>query len=110
MSVTVLHLTTFLQGGAGLVIAEMAAAQLAAGHEGVGAASATSAPGYGTDPGHLEPPGRAGVGLPLVDSLFKREIGENLSVVTSLDREVGGAARFDIIHAHAAIPSVIAMI
>jgi L-malate glycosyltransferase len=110
MSVTVLHLTTFLQGGAGLVIAEMAAAQRAAGHEVVVVASATPEPGYGNYPGHLETLGRAGVELHLVDSLFKREIGENLNVVTFLDREVGGAARFDIIHAHAAVPSVIAMI
>src|SRR5262245_44955034 len=110
MSVTVLHLTTFLQGGAGLVIAEMAAAQRAAGHEVVVVASATPESGYGNYPGHLETLGRAGVELHLVDSLFKREIGENLNVVTFLDREVGGAARFDIIHAHAAVPSVIAMI
>src|SRR5262245_36238535 len=107
---TVLHLTTFLQGGAGLVIAEMAAAQRTAGHDVVVVASATSEPGYGNYPGHLETLGRAGVELYLVDSLFKRDIGENLKVVTFLDGGGGGAARFDIVHAHAAIPAVIGMI
>jgi glycosyltransferase involved in cell wall biosynthesis len=110
MLMTVLHLTTFLQGGAGLVIAEMAAAQRAAGHDVVVVTSATPEPGYGNYPGHLETLGRAGVELYLVDSLFKREIGENLNVVTFLAGEGGGAARFDIVHAHAAVPAVIGMI
>src|SRR5215510_12876913 len=43
----ILHLATFLQGGAGRVIADLAAAQRAAGNDVTVVASRTGAPGFG---------------------------------------------------------------
>lgn len=99
----ILHLTTFLQGGAGLVIASLAAAQRAAGHDVVVVTSATEVPGYGNYPGHLDTLRRAGVDVHLVDSLFTRDDTAALHVLTFLLAHPT-ASRADVVHAHAATP------
>ena len=106
---TILHLTTFLQGGAGLVIAALAAAQHRAGDEVVVVTLATAEPGYGNYAGHLDALRQAGVALHAVDSLFKRVGADNQRVVDLVEQTLGGGGRFDLIHAHAAVPSAIGM-
>lgn len=103
----ILHLTTFLQGGAGLVIASLAAAQRAAGHDVVVVTSATGVPGYGNYPGHLDALRRADVDLHLVDSLFRRDDAAAMPVLTFLLAHPT-ASRADVVHAHAATPGRIA--
>jgi L-malate glycosyltransferase len=106
----ILHLTTFLQGGAGLVIATLAAAQRSAGHDVVVITSATGTTGYGNYDGHLETLQRAGVALHLVDSMFRRELDRNLDVVSFVRQTYGGLAPFDVVHTHAAVPSLVALV
>ena len=102
----VLHLTTFLQGGAGRAITDLACAQHAAGARVTVVTSETAEAGFGNYPEYLERLRAAGVGLRLCDSLFKRDLPLNLRVVEALYRHV----RFDdvdVVHAHAAMPALI---
>jgi glycosyltransferase involved in cell wall biosynthesis len=107
--VRILHLTTFLQGGAGLAIAELACSQAALGHDVVVVTSKTGAPGYGNYPSHLATLARAGVPMIVVDSLFERDLPKNLDVVRVIQK-TAGRSPFDVIHSHAATPSLIALI
>ena len=50
----ILHLTTFLQGGAGRIIVELAREQQRQGHEVMVVASRRGAPGYGNYQEYLQ--------------------------------------------------------
>jgi glycosyltransferase involved in cell wall biosynthesis len=102
-------MTTFLQGGAGLAIAELASSQAALGHDVTVIASETGAPGYGNYPAHLDALARANVPVVLVDSSFKRDLAQNAEVVRTV-LGLSGDNGFDLIHTHAATPSLIALI
>ena len=104
----ILHLTTFLQGGAGLVIASLAASQRAAGHEVLVATTRSGPPGYGNYPGHLQHLARAGVPVSTIDSLFSRTPSEWSPVLAHL-LSSPLAVRADVCHAHAATPTRIAL-
>src|SRR5262245_11282137 len=106
----ILHLATFLQGGAGRVIADLAAAQRTAGNDVSVVASRTGVPGYGNYDAYLNELEHAGVSVRLVDSLFARDYLLNLQVVRALDHLFPPGAEPAIVHTHAAIPSLIAMI
>jgi glycosyltransferase involved in cell wall biosynthesis len=106
----ILHLTTFLQGGAGRVITDLALAQHAAGHDVLVVTSKTGAVGYGNYETYLDELGRAGIGTRLVDSMFERQHAANLAVVRMLDDEYRDGGEPDVIHAHAAVPSLVALI
>jgi glycosyltransferase involved in cell wall biosynthesis len=108
--VKILHLTTFLQGGAGRVIATLASAQRASGHDVVVIMSATSAPGYGNYSGHIDTLARSGVASHAIDSLFLRDPAEHRHVIDFVESQYGGVSRFDVLHAHAAVPARIAMV
>lgn len=104
----ILHLATFLQGGAGLVIARLAAAQRSAGHDVTLVASRTEAPGYGNYSRYLTDLEQSGVPVHLVDSLFKRDASANDAVLAYIRTHLG-TAPFDIVHAHAAVPARIGL-
>lgn len=105
----ILHLTTFLQGGAGLAIAQLACAQKASGHDVAVVSSQTGAPGYGNYPAHVERLEKAGVPVHLVDSLFDRGADAHQRVRALLsDTRVIHAP--DLVHTHAAVPSRIALL
>jgi glycosyltransferase involved in cell wall biosynthesis len=104
----ILHLTTFLQGGAGLAIATLASAQVRAGHEVAVITSRTSVPGYGNYPAHLQALAGAAVRTLEVDSLFDRSPAAHEAVGRAIDESFGGAGTFDLLHTHAAVPSAIA--
>jgi glycosyltransferase involved in cell wall biosynthesis len=107
--VRILHLTTFLQGGAGLAIADLATAQAAMGHDVAVVTSDTGAPGYGNYPSHLDTLARAAVPVLIVDSLFKRDLPQNLEAVRMVNG-IAGTAGFDVMHTHAATPSLVALL
>ncbi|WP_094548887.1 glycosyltransferase family 4 protein [Petroclostridium xylanilyticum] len=105
----ILHLTTFLQGGAGRIIYELALAQHNMGYHVTVITGKTSEPGYCNYDEYIEGLKDNGVCIYQIDSMFKRELHLNL--------EVAGAARdiiyknnIDIIHAHAAIPGFVGVI
>ena len=82
----ILHLATFLQGGAGRVVVDLVTAQRDAGHDVSVVISNTGvdAPGCANNESYLAELARAGVGVQRVDSMFSRDQGENMAVVRAL--------------------------
>jgi glycosyltransferase involved in cell wall biosynthesis len=102
----ILHLTTFLQGGAGRAIVDLACAQHAAGNRVTVVTSRTSQDEFGNYPEYLDRLRAVGITLYTSDSLFSRDLTVNMHVVGMLSRSVDVTA-VDIIHAHAAVPAFI---
>ena len=102
----VLHLTTFLQGGAGRAIADLASTQRRLGHEVTVVACATGTAGYGNYAEYLDQLRDAGVTLRLCDSLFRRDLSLNLQVLEMLRHHLDSNS-VDLIHAHAAVPALV---
>jgi L-malate glycosyltransferase len=101
----ILHLTSFLQGGAGRCITDLALGQRQRGAGVTVVTSATGEAGYGNYPEYIEQLIAAGVRVESHDSLFKRDLALNLAVVDAL-RQVLPVSSIDIIHAHAAVPAL----
>jgi glycosyltransferase involved in cell wall biosynthesis len=103
----ILHVTTFLQGGAGRIITALACAQRRAGHDVLVALDAGDEPGYGTYPEYREALADGGVRVQPVTSTFKRDLALNTRAAREL-HDALGAWMPDLAHAHAAIPSLVA--
>jgi glycosyltransferase involved in cell wall biosynthesis len=103
----ILHLTTFLQGGAGRAITDLALAQASTGHHVTVAVDSGAEPGYQTYREYLARLTAAGIPVHAVESTFKRDVTKNLAAVTAL-RTARGIERVDLVHAHAAVPAMIA--
>src|SRR5690606_11261186 len=93
LTVRILHLTTFLQGGAGLAITSLAASQACDGHDVTVVTSRTEVPGYGNYPAYLETLIDSRVRVRQVDSLFDRRPEAHAPVERCID-ELGGAGAF----------------
>ena len=104
----IVHLTTFLQGGAGRAIADLACAQHHAGHDVLVFTSATDEPGYGNYPAYLGRLSAAGVPVVMQDSLFKRDPAMHDQVLERLS-SLRSPDVVDIVHAHAAVPAAIGL-
>jgi glycosyltransferase involved in cell wall biosynthesis len=103
----ILHITTFLQGGAGRNITDLAIAQRQAGHDVLVAADAGGAPGYGSYPEYITELRGAGVALAYLTSTFKRSPALNARAALELRAQTGGWNP-DVVHAHATTPAVVA--
>lgn len=106
---TVLHLTTFLQGGAGRCIADLALEQNASGMRPIVVASERSEDEYENYPEYLATLRHAGVPVHLLDSLFKRDMTRNLAVVAALTSSLP-LEQISVIHAHASVPALIGLL
>ena len=82
----ILHLATFLQGGAGRAVVDLASAQRRRGHQVTVIASRTGVPGYGHYDDFIARLAHAGVAVWLVDSLFHRDMAQNLRAVDLVTR------------------------
>jgi glycosyltransferase involved in cell wall biosynthesis len=105
----ILHLTTFLQGGAGRMIVELAREQRQLGHDVTIVASRHHVPGYGNYPEYLDMLSATGIPVHLVDSTFERSHARTVAAVAAVDRLIGREHNPDVVHAHAAVPGVIAL-
>lgn len=105
----IVHLTTFLQGGAGRAITSLAAAQAREGHEVSLLTSLTGTSGYGNYPDYLDELAAAGIETFAIDSLFDRRPDAHLQVAAALDSMVGGRTPPDLLHAHAGTPAALAL-
>ena len=103
----ILHVTTFLQGGAGRMITALAVAQKQAGHDVRLVADAGGELGYATYPEYTEALVAAGIDVILVNSTFKRDPDLNRRAADEV-RRLATTWAPDIVHAHAATPAVVA--
>jgi glycosyltransferase involved in cell wall biosynthesis len=103
----VLHVTTFLQGGAGRNITDLAVAQLRAGLDVLVVADRGGEPGYASYPEYIDEMHAAGVPLATVTSMFKRDDALNRRGASELRQLIEGWVP-DLVHAHAATPAVVA--
>jgi glycosyltransferase involved in cell wall biosynthesis len=103
----VLHLTTFLQGGAGRNIADLAIAQLRAGFDVLVVGDAGGEPGYRTYREYIRELDAAGVPFAEVTSTFKRDRALNDLAAAQLRGLLEGWVP-DLVHAHAATPGAVA--
>ena len=106
MRLSIVHLTTFLQGGAGRAIVDLACAQRQAGHDVLVVTSGTGDGNYGNYPHYLDRLRAEEVPLLVEDSLFKRDLGLNLNVLARLC-ETRAPDAVDVVHAHAATPALV---
>jgi L-malate glycosyltransferase len=105
----ILHITTFLQGGAGYIISDLACAQSHAGHTVTVVASRTGEESYGNYPVWIEKLESAGIPLLQVDSTFKRDVALNISAFKTIRSELNWN-HLSIVHSHAAIPSLVSLL
>jgi len=103
----ILHVTTYLQGGAGRAIVDLAIQQQRAGHRVIVVMDSGGQAGYASYPEYIEVLADAGVELHAVRSTFTRDIPLNVDAAGELSRLIGNRP-IDVVHAHAAIPAMIA--
>lgn len=103
----VLHITTFLQGGAGRNITDLAVAQVRAGLDVLVVADAGGEPGYSSYPEYIRELDDAGVPFAKITSTFKRDDALTRRGASELRDLVEGWVP-DLVHAHAATPGVVA--
>ena len=103
----VLHITTFLQGGAGRNITDLAVAQLRAGLDVLVVADRGGEPGYASYGEYVDEMRDAGVPFATVESTFKRDDALTRRGAVELQQLLEGWVP-DLVHAHAATPAVVA--
>ena len=108
-AVTILHLTTYLQGGAGRCVVDLASAQQAAGIRVIVVTSAVGRDGYENYPEYVRELRQAGVAVYLIDSLFTRDQERHLVVAEALSRLLP-PGDVSLVHAHAATPALIGLL
>lgn len=104
----ILHITTLLQGGAGRIVADLACAQRREGHDVAVACAAVGAPGYEHYPAWMAQLAGAGVLLLPVSCTFRRSLQHLTGAAAALDGADIVRAGLDLIHAHAAVPALVA--
>jgi glycosyltransferase involved in cell wall biosynthesis len=107
--INILHLTTFLQGGAGKVVVDLAKASKLLGHNVMVACTKEAVGDYHNYSEHIEKLKKLKVSLIFPGSLFSRDKESNLIAAQNL-REKLGETSPDIIHSHSATPSRVAKI
>lgn len=105
----ILHLTTYLQGGLGRIVQDLAIDQRALENKVTVVTTKTSVADYCNYDEYLTALVENDVELHLIDSTFKRELYLNLNVVEKV-RDIIKNNNIDIIHAHAAIPALVGTI
>ena len=105
----ILHLTTFLQGGAGRIIAALAVAQRQRGHTVTVVADDGGEDGYASYPEYLSTLAAADVRVATVRSTFRRELPLTMQAARQV-RAITGGAPPDVVHTHAAIPTLVARV
>jgi len=105
----ILHTTTFLTGGAGRVLVDLAKFQKESGEDVSVIANKTEFEGYCHYGEYLNILSECNIEIILVDSVFKRDERLNSLAVKSLESLFVNREQPDVIHAHSAIPAMVAM-
>ena len=105
----ILHISTYLQGGAGKVIQDLAIEQKHRGHSVVVAINGQEYPGYVNYPEYLKTLNACGVNTIKIDGLFKRDVFLNIDAARNIHKTLL-CYNIDFIHSHAAVPSLAAIL
>lgn len=105
----ILHLTTFLQGGAGRILTDLALAQRSNQSGVYVLSSKTPEPGYCSYEEYIKKLQESNIPLFEEDSSFKRDLGANLHFANKA-REIINRYEIDLIHAHASVPALAGLI
>lgn len=105
----ILHITTFLQGGAGKIIRDIALWQKEKDNNVYIAYNLTEESGYCNYQQYLDELVQSEVELYTIDSTFKRDIYLNLNA-SNFVRNIISENNIDIIHAHAAVPALVGLL
>jgi glycosyltransferase involved in cell wall biosynthesis len=103
----ILHATTFLNGGAGNVLVDLALLQAEAGHQVWVIANKSEFDGHSHYQEQINRLRDASVPFETFDSLFKRDLVLNCKAVLELRARFSRSAQFNIVHAHASVPAKI---
>jgi glycosyltransferase involved in cell wall biosynthesis len=104
----IVHITTFVQGGAGRILYELASFQKKNNDNVFVITSSIEEPGYSNYSEYLNKLQNEEITVLKIDSTFKRDLVKNINVVKEL-RSILIEEKIDVIHAHAAIPAFIAI-
>lgn len=105
----ILHIATFVQGGAGRIIKDIAIYQKKSNDNVIVVTTTSEEEGYCNYTEYLDEFDKNNIKYYSVDSTFKRDIYLNLRA-TERVREILIKEDIDIIHAHAAIPAMVSII
>ena len=105
----ILHVSTYLQGGAGRVIQDLALEQNRNGHIVTVAINDEEYPGYFNYSEYLEALNHNGIEIVRADGLFKRDVYRNINGAQNI-QSILNNHNIDIIHSHAAVPSLAALL
>jgi glycosyltransferase involved in cell wall biosynthesis len=105
-----LHLTSLVAGGAGRMLVDLAVDGRRRGHEIAVVASRIGPGGEENDAACLDALARHGVPVRLVDSTMGRDHARTVAVLSALDDLYPAGVEPALIHAHAAVPALIAML
>ncbi|WML35468.1 glycosyltransferase family 4 protein [Clostridium sp. OS1-26] len=105
----ILHITTFLQGGAGRIIKNIASCQEKSENNVYIVASLSDELGYCNYSEYMRELEELKIPCLKIDSTFKRDIYLNLNVAGKL-REILIRENIDIIHAHSAVPAMVSIV
>lgn len=103
----ILHATTFLNGGAGKILVDLALLQAEAGHQVWVIANQSEFDGYSHYQEQIERLKDAGIPFETYDSVFKRDLVLNRKAAMDLMSRFSTLFRFDVVHAHASVPAKI---
>ena len=104
----ILHATTFLNGGAGRVLMDLATLQKRKGHEVYVVANKTEYEGYFHYKEYLQVMKEHKIKVHLFDSLFIRDNRLNQNAIREISDYFNRYECFDVVHAHASIPAYVA--
>jgi hypothetical protein len=105
----ILHITTFLQGGAGKVVIDLTQGAIEKGHKVSVACTKDSVQGYCNYPEHLKSLEQMDIPVIFLDSTFSREHEKNRQASRTLHSSMIKQCP-DLIHSHSSIPSLVSMI
>jgi len=106
---SILHITTFLQGGAGRILCSLAVEQKNRGARVIVVTDDSPCQGYENYAEYLEILQDAGIDRYAVNSLFKRKLDGNLRAA-SVVRQLILQEEVNLVHANAAIPALVGII
>ena len=104
-----LHISTFLQGGAGKVIADLAVKEKSRGNNIWVVCTKKSTGNYSNYSAHLDLLHEKSIPVIFLESTFKRELN-NITSASNQLVDIITKYEVDLIHSHAGTPSLIAMI